>query len=218
MNKSKYLLTTLSLFIMLPSITYAECTPEEIKHFKEIEDEYKVTYEFNKETKDYTIKLFMPEPSKYTFAAYEDGNIKCEKINENERQCNSIPPGEYEIFIIGSNETCRGELKTINLKLAKYNHYSDDPLCNGIEEFVLCQPTYSKEIDYETFASRVNTYKKTKQKEQEANINEDKENNKVLNYIKANLFNIIIITVFSVSIIITIILTAKALKKSRRLE
>lgn len=218
MNKKNYLVILLSLFIILPHFTYAECAKEEMDHFKEIEDQYKVTYEFNKETKDYTLKMYVAEPQNYLFATYKDGNIKCNKVNEYERLCNNIPPGEYELYIIGISETCKEELKTIKIKLDQYNPYSEDSLCNGIEEFVLCQPTYGKEIDYDSFVSRVNTYKKTKQEEQQANNNENNKDNKVLNYIKANLFNIIIITIFTISIIATIIMSAKALKKSRRLE
>ena len=223
MNKTKYLLTTLSLFIMLPSITYAECTKEEINHFKEIEDDYKVSYEFNKETKDYNITFTMPYEEIYSFSYKRsktgdyDAEIENDILTIKEY---GYQPGEMIVEIIGSSETCNSTLKTIRLKLAKYNSYSEDPLCSGIEEFVLCQPTYEKEIDYDTFVSRVNTYKKAR------NINDSKidenDNNShiltILNFIKANLFNIIIISAFIIITITTVIISVKSVKKSRRLE
>ena len=98
-------------------------------------------------------------------------------------------------------------------------------MCEGIEEFVLCQPTYDKEIDYDTFVSRVNTYKKTKQEKVVDEPQKETENkkinviiNNILKFIQDNLFTITIITVFAIAIIVTIILTAKKIKKSRRLE
>ena len=120
-------------------------------------------------------------------------------------------------------ETCDDVLKTTILKLPKYNKYSEDPLCEGIEEFDLCNSTYDKEIDYDTFVSRVETYKRTKNKNE--NINNDNDtgnNNKLLNnmktYIEENLIQIIIVTVFIILVVITTIITAKSIRKSRRLE
>ena len=40
MNKLKYLLSIAIVFIILPNTIYADCTEEEISHFKEIEDDY----------------------------------------------------------------------------------------------------------------------------------------------------------------------------------
>lgn len=219
MNKYKYLLiTTFLSFILLPNITYADCTEEEIAHFKEIEDEYKITYEFNQETKSYTIKYKVPEPDMYDYISYIDEDADCRDLNENEFECYNIYPGEYDIEIVGQTETCGRIFKAITIKLAEYNNYSSDPLCKGIEEFVLCQPTYDKVITYEEFVSRVNVYKKTK-------ANKKKEENKekeiikpILDYIEDNLFQIIVIIIFITIVIITIIITAKSIRKSRRLE
>ena len=83
--------------------------------------------------------------------------------------------------------------------------------------------TYEKEIDRETFESRVKTYIKTKEqhKEQETpKDNEKNENglNELLLYIQNNLIQVIIIVIFIVLVIITTIVTIKQSRKSRRLE
>ena len=65
MNKLKYLLSIAIVFIILPNTIYADCTEEEISHFKEIEEDYIVAYELDKESKDYTIIITNPEPTKY---------------------------------------------------------------------------------------------------------------------------------------------------------
>ena len=43
MKKYQIVTILLSIFVLLPQVTYAECTKEEKKHFKSIEDEYKIT-------------------------------------------------------------------------------------------------------------------------------------------------------------------------------
>lgn len=222
MNKLKYLLSLAIVFIVLPNIIYADCTVEERKHFKEIEDEYKVTYEFNKDTETYDITLFNPEPETYDYLIFDEKIFeKCETINENETKCKNIPSQDINMEIVGITDTCTDSFKEVVIYLLKRNNYWEDPLCEGIEEFVLCQPTYDKEIDYDTFVSRVNTYKKTKQREAAKEDNDKKQNsilNKAFDFIKENIFQLIVGIIFIIVIIVTIILTAKSIRKRRRLE
>ena len=218
MNKTKYLLTTLSLFIMLPSITYAECASDEVKHFKEIEDKYHYSYKIDEQTKKYTITFYSEEADRYDYAFSDIYDSNCTIIDDKMIECSNVEPGSYDIAIVGTSDSCDAILKTEKIKLARYNEYSNDPLCEGIEEFVLCQKTYDKDIDYDTFASRVNTYKKTKNSQQETSNVEDKEKNEIIIFIEKNLLKIIIITSFGIAVIVSLILTIKSVKKSRRLE
>lgn len=221
-NKKIILFTILSLLFNIN--VYASCTEEEINEFKKIEDEYKITYEFNKETKMYDIYLKNIETEKYRYNIYTDYELNCDEYNENLLKCTDFPLDIYEIEIVGRTKTCNDKLKSIIIDLSKYNSFSEDPLCEGIEEFVLCQPTYDKEIDYDTFVSRIETYKRTKEnKEQEAidKNKEEKKNNlftEITEYIKENIFSITVVTIFIILMVITIIITAKSVRKSRRLE
>lgn len=215
MSKKIYLLSLFSLFLLLPHTSYADCTKEEIEHFKEIEDEYKVTYEFNKDTKDYTIKFHSSEPSKYDFGIYDANNLNCKDLNLEEYECDNVKPGEYKVGIFSLNESCDIPMKNITLKLPKYNDFSKDELCEGIEEFVLCQETYDKDITYEEFVSRTNTYKRTKRKEE---TKEKESEGKIKEYLENNSLQIIIALISSILVILIIILVTKSIKKSRRLE
>lgn len=227
MSKKIYLLSLFSLFLLLPHTSYADCTKEEIEHFKEIEDEYKVTYEFDENTQKYTVMLHSKDVRKYALI-YQDYETMVnaeyyENGNELDFKIKNFNPGTYEFIIAGQTDTCKDILKRINVKLDKYNELSKNELCEGIEEFVLCQPTYDKEISYEEFVSRVNTYKKTKSKKETIDGNKnnnsiDKKISIVTDFIKANLQNIVIIAIFIIITIIAIILFAKSYKKSRRLE
>lgn len=219
MVKKKYIVLILMLSLLNINKTHAVCSKEEIDTFKKIENKFKVTYEFNKGSKDYTLKFKTPNQSSFDYIIYTDVKLDCEKINEEETECYNFPPNTYDLAIIGLTDTCDDELKTLTLKLDRYNSFSEDPLCEGIEEFVLCQPTYNKEVDYETFVSRVNTYKKTKLKEEQERLeNETQQENEIITYIKDNFIQIIIITIFVILVIITTIVSFKSIRKSRRLE
>jgi len=226
MKKIRYTILTIVTFLACITNTYAACTQEEKDAFKRVEDKYTIKYEIDRTTKKYTLYLERAKPDKYEFVIYTDESIKCEDVSDTLSKCYPFASGEHEFSVAGQTESCNDILKTTIIKLPKYNTYADDPLCQGIEEFVLCNPVYDKEIDRESFESRVATYKKNKLKnelENEKSKNEkDNQNNeyitKILDYIKENMVQIIIIIVFIILVVITLIVTAKSIRKSRRLE
>ena len=222
MNKYKKITLFFLLFSLFNTKVYASCTTEEKNAFKKVESKYNITYEFDKTSKDYTITLHNP---KYKLFSYSiDYDIDTSKVKYKEEgetitlTYEGIPSGDYNIEIIGTTDTCDDTLKEIKLHLPEYNKYADDPLCEGYEEFVLCNPTYEKKIDYDTFVSRLNTYKKSKKNLPSSTSNTTKANSEIITYIKDNLTTIIVSIVFIILLIITAILTAKSIKKSRRLE
>ena len=217
MKKINYLILLIT-FILSPYLVKADCTTEEMNHFKEIKSSFGIAYRIEDDTKLYTIRLYNPEPENYDFMIYTDEYLDCEDENENETYCYDVKPGNYKIGIMGITETCKDVINKTTLKLSKYNEYYGDPLCEGIEEFYLCQKTYDKEIDRETFESRVATYRKTLESKEEKETIKEKEENKIVKYVKDNLVQIIVIAVFVIMLIITAILTASSIKKSRRLE
>ena len=221
MNRKKYITLTLMLSLLCTNKVYAACTQEEINEFKSIEDEYKIEPQLNMETKKYSVKFIRTKPDKYEYRIYFKGNLGCDDTDEITSICSEFNPGTYKLEIIGMSESCNDVLKFISLQLDPYNKHSESPLCEGIEEFVLCQKTYYKELSEEEFESRVNTYKRTQQEK----INNEKEqeknkeiNKQIISYIKEYLMQIIIVVVFIILIITTAIVTAKSIKKSRRLE
>lgn len=224
MNKFKYLSFILIVFAMNIHTVLASCTQEEINTFKRIEDDYTVKYEFDKSTKTYNLYFTAIKPKEFYYKIYAEKKLNCTVSTETSVKCIDFAPGGYEIQIVGVTDTCNDVMKKIILELPKYNKLSEDPLCEGIEEFVLCNPTYDKEIDYETFISRVNTYKKNHKEEVEIPIEEEKEENinqiidYIINYITNNWFDIIIISVFVILLIITIVVAYKNARKSRYLE
>ena len=219
MKLNKYIPLTLILFLSSILPAYAECTQDEINAFKKVEDEYVVTYDFNKDTKDYSLTFSISQTG--GFAYVFDPKINTDNFQtatDTSFTYTGIQPGEYKIEIVSANKDCNETLKEINLKLDKYNPYSEDELCNGIEEFVLCQPTYGKDIDYDTFVSRTKTYINTKKKSPIEEPNIETPQNKIIKYLQENWIEIVGGISITSIILVMIIVTAKKARKSRRLE
>lgn len=217
MNKKRYTTLTLILSLLYATNVNAACTKEALDEFKKVEDKYYASYQVNTQTKSFDIILNNPAIEKYNYSSNIFGENT--KYQDGKPVFTNMKQGEYTIYVRGKMEGCNDILKTITITLPRYNDYYGDPLCEGIEEFVLCQESYDKEIDRETFESRVNTYKKTKiKKEQEEKKNEKAKEYEVISYIKNNLTKIIIVIAFLILATITIIVTINRARKSRRLE
>ncbi len=217
----KIIMITLVSLIVNTNIIYAECTSKDTDYFKSIEDKYQTTYEFNKDTKTYTISLTYEDTSSFTYridgSGIDDKNIK---FSDNKLLIDNLNSGQYTIYVIGASDSCNDVFKKETITLPQYNQYAYDPACEGIEEFALCSPTYDKYLDYNTFISRVNSYKKSKTNNDKPDNNVE-EKNTILEWLKNNYFYIIY-AVIGIVVLLIIILTIKAIynneRKRRRLE
>lgn len=231
MNIIKKCMKTLIFFFVFPCLVYADC----ISDFKEIEKDFKITYEYNEETDDYTITFFNPSYERYSYAQTSWEEIRNSKRIANGKSQTIIvehyKDTKYYYKIKSLYEGCNQvTVKEDTIELKNYNPYSDSPLCEGNEEFVLCQKDYDKKIDEETFKSRLDTYIKTKEEKESSTAEEKNDNNsntketsnnivkKATSYIETHLTEIIIAVTVIVILIIAAILYIKKIIKGRRLE
>ena len=226
MKKNKYIILTLMMFGLQTQHISAACTQEELNEFKKNEDTYIMKYEYDKSTEKYNIYIEGKNNQLYNYIIYTDNAFECEETQDNRIKCHSFEPGNYKIEILGQTATCDSVLKRKTLKIPKYNKYSEDPLCEGIEEFVLCNPAYSKDLEYETFVSRVETYKKnhastkpTEEQKKPTGLTKVEDFiDKIIDYVKENWIEITIVVVFIILVLITAIAKIKSIRKSRYLE
>ena len=217
----KFLIFTLVSLIVNTNIIYAECTTKDTEYFKSIEDKYQITYDFDKETKTYILNLSYGDISSFSYVILGDNIDDINStVTKDKIIITNVTPGEYTIHITGATQSCNDIVKTEEITLPKYNEYAFDPACEGIEEFVLCSPTYDKKLDYNTFISRVNSYKKSK-----ANDDNKKDNTEekltITEWLKNN-SQYIIYGVIGIIGLIIIIIIVKVIynreRKRRRLE
>lgn len=207
--------------IINTNIIYAECTTEEQEYYKSIEDKYQTTYVFDKESRTYTMTLTYGDISTFTYiidnSAIEYANIES---YDDRMVISNLIPGKYGIYVVGTTDSCDDLFKTEEITLPEYNQYAYDPVCEGIEEFVLCSPTYDKELDYDIFISRVNSYKKNKAN-QDKTDNNTEEKPTIKEWFKDN-YMYFIYAIIGIVVLLIIALIIKVIynheRKRRRLE
>ena len=220
---------------MLPTTTYADCQSD----FEKNEPDFKVTYEYNADTDDFTIILPVPNVNNYGFIFYH--SIDSSNAAENNGKQAIIIKGykkdTYTYGIKANTGACKDTVvKQETIKLEKTNPYVNDPLCKGNEEFILCQKdyNYAAEINREAFESRLKAYIESKDDKDTQNKDATKDNKdsqktnddnnkdsfiiRIINYISENIVNTIAIAIFIISLMVTIVLKIKSEIRSRRLE
>lgn len=217
----KILLVTIVSLIVNVNVIYAECTTKDREYYESIKDKYSVSNYFERETETYKLYLTYDDDTAFSYEIEGEAlDAASYEFNDNVTIVGNLKPGEYTLRIVGVSENCSDTFSEETITLPKYNLYSYDEACDGIEEFVLCNPTYDKEIDYDTFISRVNSYKKEKAKK---NNTDNKTDNKttIIDWLKSNFKYIIyglIGTIGFVLIAIIIKIVYNKERKRRRLE
>lgn len=139
----------------------------------------------------------------------------------NETVYGQYSPGSVVTFkIYGAiGKTCGFEhLATIRVTFEYYNDYYLSELCEGIEEFSLCQRNYSGTIESEEyFIEQVNKYKDSL-KEKEPEEKEKTITETITKFIKDNPIVIIVSVLVLLIIIITIVKTIKNNKKKIKIN
>lgn len=223
MKKKRYIALTLILSLLCMNKAYATCTQEAKDEFDKIKNEYKITTTFDSATKSYIMKIQEAKPDKFGYVFDIDYEYECKEISNTVTECTGLKDGtSFTATVMGVTNECSELVREDFIRLEKYNQFYEDPLCEGIEEFALCQEIYDREIDRETFEQRVKYYKESKQEKIEEEQKKQEEEKDVLNkttsYAKENPLQIIIIIVFIVLVIISSIIGYKYIRKSRRLE
>lgn len=212
------------IFLIFPLKGYAICNDETKSLYDKYKDEFRITSRYDRNTNLYEVTFYNPLPDSFRFEYDPNFNTNdCKNGDENTLICNYISLNEYLFYIYGITSSC-SDIVGYNLLNVSYNVFATDSLCEGIEEFVLCDPTYDKEIDYDTFYSRVNTYKKSKAEEKAKEEIEPKVNKfsvfweDTKEFLLDNLFIIITCIVGVIILIILIISIVKSYKRRWRLE
>ena len=162
MNKKKYIAFPILLSLLCINNVYAACTEELEKEYIKIKNQYKITTTFNSIEKNYTVRIEQPNTNKFRYMTTIIAQHECEKISDTITVCYNLEPGKtFYAYVLGNTKDCDIMLKEEEIYLKKNNKYYGDPLCEGLEEFALCQEIYDRDIDRETFEYRINKYKES---------------------------------------------------------
>lgn len=194
------------LFVLFVNVFYvqASCTNEELSQLKELANDIKVTYKHlgkieNEEGIFYnrfnvTVNNI---PDDFYILTLEN-TIKMEPNNQTIKQMFNNGTWYFDIY----SNSCEEIISVIKVHIPKFNKYSLDPLCEGIDgtDFPLCGKyyEYTDQVTPNEFQERVKHYRSN------YNINDNNNNSSEENTFKV-VFNNIIDFIFKYKIYILII-------------
>ena len=188
---SKILLFFISFFIVLD--VKASCSYTTLANLKKLASNVNVTYTYNivENTATFNIRFANLTRDIYVYDSYNDKSY----YDTGEIVLNDFKDGtKYRFFIKSNDSNCKDELlMTKYISLPKYNKFYGDPICNGIENYTLCQKwgTFNT-TSYSDYKNQINKYKASLNKEKVV-IDEEKKLTFIFKYYLFIFITIIII-------------------------
>lgn len=223
MKNIKYLI--ISLFLLCLNFTYvkASCTSEELSSLKEEIKKIKITYKHLGEiinddgSKSYDKFLVtaknIPEGVYVHLSPMTEENF--DESTDDLKIKLTTGTWYYNMY----SSKCETVVDIITVKLPRFNIYSLDPLCEGIDsdDFQLCSKYYEYEFSRETFEKKVNAYRAENNIGKTDN-NDEKENNNILKTILDFIenYNLFIAGGLTIVLIILIVIIVISKKKKRK--
>ncbi len=164
----KKFLLVIMLCILFPITAQAECSTDEKIALSKMVSNIKITPVFNEEIEKFNILISNITPSVYL----KDMKTKVEYVNTGGEVIiyNVNPNQSYRIRFYSAIPACYGDtITTIYVTLPGYNKYYKDPLCEGLEDYKICQKwvnyNYNR-TQFETEIKKIDKEEKIEKKEE----------------------------------------------------
>lgn len=218
MNKLKNIFFTLIVFFSCMFCVNASCTDEELEILKKEANNIKVTYKHKGVIEDDGVVFYnrfdiivknINDDFYFTYSGYG------ELIPNAGTASTVLESGQYTFEV--NSKKCDIVVDEIFVKIPRFNVYSLDPLCSGIDgdDFPLCGKYYDYQVDYDDFYIRVNNYRTTHNiADSSFDIDEEKSNmfEFIVNFLSQYYICII---AFLVSIILLIIIILLIVRRKK---
>ncbi len=163
MKKLIYMVITLFLVFSGTSYVMASCTNEEIKELKSLAKDIKITYKHRgkviiDDVADYSqFDVTVKNLNEDFYVIIAGGLERLESDNGSAQIILSNGNWDFEV----NSKRCEVKIDEIKVFLPRFNVYSLDPLCDGIDgdDFALCGKYYEYSVNYESFKERVTNYR-----------------------------------------------------------
>lgn len=217
MKKIKYLIL-FSFLLFTPNIVKAYgCNASEFSRLQKLASNIATSYTYT-ESFDannighaiFTVKINNLNNELYLQDFYTEqiyGYSNSEMVFYNQK-----PGKKITLTVYGNNEECVGRrINNLYISLPNYNPYYKDPICEGYEDYDLCQKWYKTDYSYDEFKKAMTDFI---YKEEEKKSNDDDNNNpfelfyKIFGFL-AKYYLYIFIPIIAISAIMIIVLKKK---------
>ena len=228
MKKRNILTLILVLIIILFKIDVnaATCTTTEKSNLKKLARMIEINAVLNAEENvwdEYFYEVTFSNWNENFYIVDKSGNTFYKEPTETENSLYGMyQPGSVETFNVYAKRgtTCAfTQLATIRVSFPYYNRYHSSPVCVGIEEFSLCQRSYSGKIESQKwFEQEIAKYKKSLEKTDEDEPEKLNFLETIEKYVKDNPWIIIVVVIVIIAIVVTIVKTKKENKKRIKVD
>jgi hypothetical protein len=178
MRKYSFILLTFIIFLLHPKTITAEvCDYVELARLKNIAEniEIKLSYFNMADDVNFSVSILNLRPGVYIRDLYKNAVYSYDSESPITMIDNYETGKSYQFQIYTDLTDCKNkELKTINIETPYYNIFYNDTVCNGLDNYYLCDRWYKHGLSYEIFVETVNTYKESLIPEEK--IDEDIDN------------------------------------------
>ena len=197
-------------FVLNLSNVSAKCSYKEISRMKKLVSNVNVAYDYkitdNFAKFDLTLTNLQPDIYMYDFV--NNRNYYYYETLNGEITISDYLVKSGNIKFYSANPACYGLfLGTKYYKFPTYNIYYNDPLCDGINNFSLCQKWVSNTYDYNKFKNLIYEYKKNLSEIENETIRVEYEKsllNKIVEFYVKYYYYILVFIIVICSIIIVI--------------
>lgn len=207
----KRIILGLFIILLIPSKTLAlKCTESQIERFEKLAKQIQVTYDYQEKEDNvqFTIKFHNVHNDLYLI----DYNTFDETMIYNDNRSGIITASNYQpgltytFEVVNKKSLCDLTIITkVTTTLPSYNKYYKDSLCDGIENYFLCQKWANVgTISYSDFKKGIESYR-LQNKITEPVIDEDIEYSfwdKIRNFVADYYFYFVLVFVFFVGIVL----------------
>lgn len=158
----KRIIIILVLILLVPSVKVRalSCSYNELARLKKIASNVNISYDYVEQDNNVTFTVTLNNLNKEIYFV-DMTNYRTYNYENDEITISGYRSGQTVKYVFYSvNSRCEQEaLYTARVSFPSYNQYYKDQVCEGIENFSLCQKWSSQNLSYESFLNKVNEYK-----------------------------------------------------------
>ena len=209
--KLKYVIYLLALLIPF-KVLGADCDFKDVARYQALASNVKFNYEFVESSKTFNI-IITNMPDELYFEITSSGEVFSSRtVGSSETVLYGYTSGSYRFRIVPYDPACyESTVGNGYVNLPYYNSYYNDPVCNGAENYKLCQKWNKVDLSYDDFVKNVEAYKKSLVKEEVTQVEETVEDDFLNKIIVGFLDNyvIILISIIVICSVLIVILSRK---------
>jgi len=209
----KRILVFLLIFLIPTTIVEGYCQYNEVAKYKSLASNITTSYEYVENNGKVTFSITLNNLNEELYfvdsVTGKRYNYKTEEII-----IDKYEPGQtvkYQIYAV--NKFCSDELLyTIRVNLPGYNPYYNDPICEGIDDYIYCKKWQKNDLEYKEFIKKVTNYKNLLN-QKEPVMENPKEMNSILKAIIdvfVDYYHVILISIITICGIIIYVINKKS--------